>query len=420
MKSSPTSDIVSQQYSRWMYPQPILDISVWAESNWQWFDPSHAHRIFWPDREYKPDLDILVAGCGTNQAATIAFKNPHAKVVAIDISQPSLDHHAYLKAKHRLDNLEVRRLPIEDVQKLGRDFDLIMSTGVLHHLASPEKGMSALASCLRPDGVAAIMLYAKSGRTGVEMLQSVFREMGLGQNETSLLMVREALKVLPQDHPLRSYLSLAPDLQYDAGLVDTFLHGRDRSYTVNDCIELVSSSGLVFQDIFMKTPYYPPQKQRSAFYAAVAELPDRRQWSIMERINHRNACHFFLACHADRPAGSYAVNFDGEDYLTYVPHFRYRCGVNGQAIYKPSWKLDLGPAQAAMARLIDGHRTIAEIADAASDALRSVPAVGDPALFTKDLFRSLWQTDYLAFQFPSQKPTQAKSRLRKTSAKDPS
>jgi SAM-dependent methyltransferase len=416
MKSNPTSDIVSQQYSRWMYPQPILDISVWAESNWQWFDPSHAHRIFWPDREYKPDLDILVAGCGTNQAAIIAYNNPDARVVAIDISQPSLDHHTYLQAKHRLDNLELRLLPIEDAQKLGRDFDLIMSTGVLHHLASPERGMAALASCLRPDGVAAIMLYAKSGRAGVEMLQSVFREMKLGQNDTSLLMVREALKVLPKDHPLRSYLSLAPDLQYDAGLVDTFLHGRDRSYTVNDCIELVSSSGLVFQDIFMKTPYYPPQKQRSAFYAAVAELPDQRQWSIMERINPRNACHFFMACHADRPAGSYAVNFDGEDYLSYVPHYRYRCGFNGQEIYKPGWKLDLGPAQAAMARLIDGHLTIAEIADAASDAARSVPAIGDPALFAKELFRSLWQTDYITSQLPGQKSPKSKSRLRKTSA----
>ena len=246
--SSPTSDIVSDQYSRWVYPQPILDIEVWCQRNWQWFDPSHASRVFWPDRDYRSNLDILVAGCGTNQAAVIAFNNPDAKVTAIDISQPSLDHHAYLKAKHRLTNLELRLLPIEDVGKLDQDFDLIMSTGVLHHLESPESWMAALASCLRPDGVAAIMLYARFGRTGVEMLQSVFREMGLKQSDTSLVMVREAIEILPPDHPLQSYLKLAPDLQYDAGLVDTFLHGRDRSYTVDDCIDLVSSAGLVFQD----------------------------------------------------------------------------------------------------------------------------------------------------------------------------
>ena len=412
MTISPLNDFVSAQYSRWTYPQPILDISIWAENNWQWFDPSHAHRMFWPDKDYKPDLDILVAGCGTNQAAIVAFNNPKAKIVAIDISQPSLDHHAYLKAKHSLKNLELRRLPIEDLQTLGCDFDLIISTGVLHHLASPETGMSALASCLRPDGVAAIMLYARFGRTGVEMLQSVFREMGLEQNETSLLMVREALKVLPQDHPLHGYLKLAPDLQYDAGLVDTFLHGRDRSYTVKDCMDLVSSSGLKFQDIFQKTSYYPPQSQRSPFYAAVSELPDIEQWSIMERINHRNACHFFTACHANRSPDVYTINFASSEYAAYVPHFRYRCGFNGQAIYKPNWKLELGTAQAALISWIDGKRTIAEISKAVEDSLESNSAILDPANFTRNLFRSLWRTDYLAFQLPAGALNRPASRRR--------
>lgn len=416
MKSNPTSDIVSQQYARWMYPQPILDISVWAENNWQWFDPSHAHRLFWPDRDYNPELDILVAGCGTNQAAIIAFNNPKSKVVAIDVSQPSLDHHAYLKAKHSLENLELHQLPIEDVKQLGQDFDLIISTGVLHHLASPEKGMSALASCLRPDGVAAIMLYARFGRGGVEMLQSVFREMGLGQSEPSLVMVREALKILPQDHPLRSYLSLAPDLQYDAGLVDTFLHGRDRSYTVKDCIELTSSAGLVFQDLFQKTSYYPPQGQQSAFYNAIADLSDIEQWSVMERINHRNACHFFTACRPDRPVKSYAVGFEGTDYTGYIPHYRYRCGFNGQEIYKPNWKRGLGPAQAAVLNLIDGKRSIAEISLQASDALQKVPVITDTTRFIRDLFRSLWQTDYLAFQLPTKPSSRPKPRRRKSGA----
>ena len=68
-------------------------------------------------REYKPDLDILIAGCGTNQAAVFAFTNPDAKVVAVDISQPSLDHQQYLKDKHGLWNLELHLLPIEELPR---------------------------------------------------------------------------------------------------------------------------------------------------------------------------------------------------------------------------------------------------------------------------------------------------------------
>ena len=52
-------------------------------------------------------------------------------------------------------------------------------------------------------------------------------------------MVKQAIAVLPQNlHPAAQlYLAIAPDLEFDAGLVDTFLHGRDRAYSVEDCLE---------------------------------------------------------------------------------------------------------------------------------------------------------------------------------------
>ena len=81
--------------------------------------------------------------------------------------------------------------------------------------------MKALASCLRHDGVLAVMLYARYGRIGVEMLQGVFRELGLRQNDPAVLMVKDALATLSQDHPIQSYMAVAPDLQFDSGLVDT-------------------------------------------------------------------------------------------------------------------------------------------------------------------------------------------------------
>ena len=172
-----------------------------------------------------------------------------AKVLAVDISQPSLDHQQYLKDKHGLDNLELRLLPVEELPTLGLDFDLVVSTGVLHHLADPQAGMSALAACVRPQGVVAVMVYAKYGRTGVYLLQSLFRDLGLRQDEASIQIVREALASLGAGHLVLPYLQLARDLQHDAGLVDTFLHGRDRAYSVDDCMDLVRSAGLnIFRD----------------------------------------------------------------------------------------------------------------------------------------------------------------------------
>jgi SAM-dependent methyltransferase len=397
MATGPLTDVVSSQYERWMYPEPILDLPGWLANNWQWFDPSHASRMFWPDRDSTPNMDILIAGCGTNQAAVFAYTNPEAKVVAIDVSQPSLDHHRYLKDKYALKNLELHRLPIEEVHSLNRDFDLIVSTGVLHHMAEPKTGMKALAACLRPDGVTAIMLYAKYGRIGVEMLQGVFRELGLRQNDPSVLMVKDALATLPQDHPVRSYIAIAPDLQFDAGLVDTFLHGRERSYTVDDCLDLVASAGLVFQGLFLKSAYYPPASSTSAFHASVAALPEQKQWSIMERVNIRNACHFFTACRADRPRSAYAIDFASAEALDYAPSLRYRCGLSGNQLSRYNWSMSLDAVQVTLAEQMDGRRTIREIVAAASQSgVLPQRSQADLEQLGKTLFQSLWQLDFLA------------------------
>lgn len=397
MTHTPLSDVVSSQYSKWVYPEPIMDLPGWLQNNWQWFDPSHAHRLFWPDRDYPTGLDILIAGCGTNQAAVIAYTNPDAQVVAVDVSQQSLAHQQFLKDKYGLKNLELNLLPIEDIGSLQRDFDLIISTGVLHHMASPETGMKALAECLRQDGVAAIMLYAKYGRLGVDMMQSVFRDMGLDQSEASVQMVKQMLALLPQDHPVRSYMAIAPDLGFDAGLVDTFLHGRDRNYSVKDCLDLVSSAGLVFQDLLFKAPYHPSLLSTDPVHTAVSHLPKAQQWSIMEQVNFRNGCHFFTACRADRPESSYKIDFESPQALDYIPALRYHCSLHGQAIARNNWSMNLDAQQLALMQQVNGRRSIRKIAAhlASSQMFRDMQPAEFEA-YAQRQFQILWQLDFLA------------------------
>ncbi len=401
MQGDPRADVVSRQYERWRYPRPIMDLDELSEGIWHWFDPSRFHRMLWPDREYKTDLDILIAGCGTNQAAVFAYRNRGAKVVGVDISRPSLDHQEYLKDKHGLENLELHLLPIEELPTLGRDFDLIVSTGVLHHLADPPVGMKALGSCLREDGAIGLTLYAKYGRTGVEMLQSVFRDMGLHQDEASLHIVKEAISALPAEHPLRTYFKVEGDweLQYDAAVVDTFLHGRDRSYDVDGCIDLVTSAGLVFQGWLLNSPYYPHDwfTPGTASYEAMSALPERKLWSVMERLHLFAACHFFMACRPERPKDSYSIDFSTPAALDYVPSMRLQCGMSGGDIVKPGGRMSLNATQVPYVRYVDGRRTIREIAQQVAQG-GELPRAGVDQLeeFGRKLFQSLWRRDFLA------------------------
>ncbi|MCK0172925.1 bifunctional 2-polyprenyl-6-hydroxyphenol methylase/3-demethylubiquinol 3-O-methyltransferase UbiG [Mycolicibacterium sp. F2034L] len=402
MTADPRADIVAHQYEQYRYPEPIQDLETWTETSWQWFDPSHAHRVLWPDREYKHDVDILIAGCGTNQAAVFAYNNRDAKVLAVDVSQPSLDHQQYLKDKHGLSNLELRLLPIEELPSLGQQFDLVVSTGVLHHMADPLQGMRALAECVRPDGAIGIMLYAKYGRLGVEIMQSVCRDLDLGQNEPSVRKVRQALELLPSDHPVRSYMRIAPDLKYDAGLVDTFLHGRDRNYTVDDCLELVADAGLVFQDWFLRTPYYMHEMHSpdNEMTQAVHALPREKHWSVMERLQTTNGCHFFIACRPERPKSSYTIDFSKLESLDYVPSWRIAAGTRGDEIFTNSARFKVTPVQAAIARNVDGESTIRQIAAAAVKGSAMHEAEKKAEKTARKLFEALWRLDGVAVALP--------------------
>ena len=112
--------------------------------------------------------DILIAGCGSGQHAyEIAWRFPQARVLAIDISLPSL---AYARRKTReagLNNIEYAKADILELAALGRSFDRIEAVGVLHHLADPEHGWRILLSLLRSQGEMRVGLYSEAARRSI-------------------------------------------------------------------------------------------------------------------------------------------------------------------------------------------------------------------------------------------------------------
>lgn len=209
------TDPVEDQYTRWVYPQPATSL----RRMWQACDPmlGQQHYAYWPDRPYWPGMRILVAGCGSNQAANLAQRNPDAQVLGIDVSPTSLQHERLLKGKYALDNLTLEQRAIDRLDDLDREFDLIVATGVLHHLPDPTAALAQLGRKLAPHGVIWAMVYGRYFRTGVYMLQELFRRVGLGQSPADVAMVRQALPHLQRDHLVRNYMRAVEDLGNDAG-----------------------------------------------------------------------------------------------------------------------------------------------------------------------------------------------------------
>src|SRR5258708_32146028 len=136
----------------------------------------------------------------------------------MDMSEMSLRHTRDLQRKYDLQNLEIHQLSIEDVRKLGGTFDQIICTGVLHHLPDPNLGLQSLRNVLKRKGAMQIMVYASYGRTGIYMLQSYCRLLGINPSSQELQDLCATLNFLPKEHPLTHLLHQGQDFRHPEAL----------------------------------------------------------------------------------------------------------------------------------------------------------------------------------------------------------
>lgn len=401
-------DPVVAQYEKWTYPAPVDDLNDPSISQYvrSFLTLKHLAVLYWPAGQPREDLDILVAGCGTMAAACYALLYPKCRVVGIDISRTSLAHHERLKARHNLANLTVRHCPLEQVGSLGQSFDYVSCHGVLHHLPDPPAGLRALSGVLRPHGVAALMVYARYGRAHVYVFQDLFKLLGLHQTAEDLGVVRETLAALPNDHPLRLYLRRATDLNTDAGMVDTFLHRRDRSYSVADCLELVNQAGMVFQG-WDRNFYYHPDglfANQPNVLRRFASLSREEVWQAMELAFDMIGMHWFYVCRSDRDPASYVIPWELAKLLECVPVRGGQLAQGAGADGKPQWAiarpnfppLAVSARDAAIFSQIDGRRTVGQCLAAAQ-----IP--GDNAAqlaAAREFFGLLWRTGLGILRLP--------------------
>jgi SAM-dependent methyltransferase len=398
------ADPVRDFYTAHPYPPPVANLDR-ARDEWRNAGRDRAeYHLLWPARPYRVDLDILVAGCGTWQAAKHALCRPRARVVGVDVSPTSIGCTDTLKRKYGLSNLELRQLPIERVDDLKRRFDVIVCTGVLHHLADPDAGIRALRSVLRPDGAMYLMVYAPYGRTGVYMLQDYCRRLGVGTSVHEVNDLASVLRSLPQQHPLAGLLKTSRDVDNPDALADALLNPRDRSYSVPQLFDMLDRNGLTFSRWYWQAPYLPQCGAISMTPHArrLASLPERDQHSAMELWRGTITSHSLVVHRGDASPEEGDRRFDVERAAGYVPirlaltlcvQERLPPGAAAVLLNRTHKYHDLIlPIDAYEKRLfdaIDGRRSISEIADVVSGS-----AEGGRAL---DFFERLWRYDQVVF-----------------------
>jgi len=399
---------VQDFYERFPYPPPVDSLDTYQR---HWQDPQRCradYHLFWPAHSYRDDFSILVAGCGTSQAAKHALRWRGARVTGIDFSATSVRHTQALQRQYDLDNLEVHHLPIERVGELRMSFDQIVCTGVLHHLPDPVAGLRALAGVLKPDGAVHLMVYAKYGRTGVYMLQEFCRRIGIEATGDGMRDLLAALEALPHGHPLTQLLRHAPDFRQRAALADALLHPQDRAYSVPELFDFLEGGGLRFGRWVRQAPYSPRCGAMAtiAQNGRLAELPAADQYAAAELFRGTMVRHTLAAYSHDHTSDRHRISFAGDGWLGYIPirmpdticlHERLPAGAAAVLINQTHTDTDLFvPINSAEKRLfdaIDGERTIIDLVE------RTRPSAGDtPRLeIARGFFERLWWSDQVVF-----------------------
>jgi len=316
-----SGDPIADFYTAHPYPPAVENLEHvldgWQDANRQRAE----YHLFWPGKPYRSDLNILVAGCGTWQAVKYALSYPGANVIGIDVSATSLRETEKLKQKYSINNLYTEQLAIEKAGEMGKTFDLIICTGVLHHLANPGAGLRALASVLDDDGALYMMVYASYGRAGIYMMQEYCRMLEIGATANEINDLRSVIRALSPQHPLISLLQNSLDSYNADALADALLNPRDRAYSVPQLFAFLEENDLSFGRWYLQAPYLP-------YCGAIVATPHAEklfakpcseQFAAMELWRGTMTRHSAIVYRASKHEVIAPVDLDEADFEKCVP-----------------------------------------------------------------------------------------------------
>ena len=189
--------------------------------------------------------EILIAGCGTGQHSIGNAKRfKFSKVLAIDLSLSSL---AYAKRKTdelKIENIDYMQADILDLAKLDRQFDIIESVGVLHHMDNPMSGWKVITDCLKPGGLMKIGLYSELARKNIVKIREEIKKRNTVSTDAEMRSFRNMIMKSEKDH--HSQVLSFRDFYSLSELRDLLFHVQEHRFTIPKIKDHLDKLGLKF------------------------------------------------------------------------------------------------------------------------------------------------------------------------------
>lgn len=225
------------------------------------------------------NLDLLVAGCGTGQIAIAsAQKYLGARVLAIDLSLSSLCYAKRSTPGNVAQRIEYAQADILRLAPLERKFDVIDSSGVLHHMADPFEGWRILLTLLRPGGLMHLGLYSEAGRRDVWAARKLIADHRFESTPDDIRRCRQELL----ETPLASVTRFT-DFFTTSECRDLLFHVQEARLSIPMLQAFIASHGLKFLGFEFGLPAL--QRYRGQFTSSGWAWTDLDRWHAFESEN---------------------------------------------------------------------------------------------------------------------------------------
>lgn len=238
---------------------------------------------------------VLVLGCGTGLFANgFARFYPSVAVTAVDLSSSSLGFAARKASELALSNLNLAKADLLGLTLANNSFDMIESSGVLHHLEDPHRGLAVVARLLKPGGVALLALYSRVARRTLDKVHSWIKHAAPGRpyngsQRGDLRRFRQDVLDIKPHSPwadMKKWLLGTGDFWSLSRVRDLVFHPMEHRYKPSDLRPLLEKHGMRFLRFApWAVPAEKRKRWRSRYGSEPSEDSDLSRWTKFEEDN---------------------------------------------------------------------------------------------------------------------------------------
>jgi SAM-dependent methyltransferase len=179
-----------------------------------------------------------------------------------------------------VDKVDFLQADVLDLPSANDVYDVVESSGVLHHLANPLAGWKALNDCLLPGGVMKVGLYSESARRAVVTARELAREMDLNADLEGIRRIRATIMNSRDGDPLHE-LKSSEDLYTVSACRDLLFHVCEQRFTLDQIGGCLDQLGLRF--IGFEQPFSFMHARFRQVNPGDAKLEDPEAWARVEK-----------------------------------------------------------------------------------------------------------------------------------------